>query len=254
LARAHPTVVARDRPAGARLAARDGAGVIVMDDGLQNPALAKDIAFAVVDAATGVGDGLCLPAGPLRAPLAAQWPKVDAVILVGEGAPGDAIAREAQARAKPVFAARLQPDAATADRLRNRRVLAFAGIGRPDKFFATLRDCGAAVVRETSFPDHHPFTAGEIRALLSEAETNGLDAVTTEKDLMRIAGLTEPGPALQAIQALPVRLLFDDEAALRELIFQCLRVRSAAGRRNDDQARSWRGLTPSRFSTASGEA
>lgn len=228
LARAFPTVVARHRPAGARMASRAGASIIVMDDGLQNPALAKDLAFAVVDAATGIGNGLCLPAGPLRAPLEAQWPKVDAVIVVGEGAPGEAMAEEARTRSKPVFAARLEPDARVADRLRGRRVLAFAGIGRPEKFFATLQSCGATVVRETSFPDHHPFRADDIRTIQDEAKANDLDVVTTEKDLVRIAGLTELGSSLQAIQAVPVRLVFKDETALRDLLSRHVRVRPPA--------------------------
>ena len=218
LARACPTVVARDRPAGARLAAQDGASVIVMDDGLQNPSLAKDLALAVVDGATGIGNGLGLPAGPLRAPLRAQWREVDAVIVVGEGAPGAALAREAGARAKPVFRARLEPDAAAAGQLRGRKVFAFAGIGQPQKFFATLQRCGAAVVRSKSFPDHHRYSADEIRAILTEAKADELHVVTTEKDLARIAGLSGAAPPIGPIKALPVRLVFDNEKALRTLV------------------------------------
>ena len=218
LARACPTVVARDRPAGARLAAQDGASVIVMDDGLQNPSLAKDLALAVVDGATGIGNGLGLPAGPLRAALRAQWRKVDAVIVVGEGAPGAALAREAGARAKPVFRARLEPDAAAAGQLRGRKVFAFAGIGQPQKFFATLQRCGAAVVRSKSFPDHYPYSADEIRAILTEAKADELHVVTTEKDLARIAGLSGAAPPIGPIKALPVRLVFDNEKALRTLV------------------------------------
>ena len=218
LARACPTVVARDRPAGARLAAQDGASVIVMDDGLQNPSLAKDLALAVVDGATGIGNGLGLPAGPLRAPLWAQWRKVDAVIVVGEGAPGAALAREASARAKPVFRARLEPDAAAAGQLRGRKVFAFAGIGQPQKFFATLQRCGAAVVRSKSFPDHHPYKADEIRQILTQAKADDLQVVTTEKDLTRIAGLSGATPPIGPIKALPVRLVFDNEKALRTLV------------------------------------
>jgi tetraacyldisaccharide 4'-kinase len=216
LQRAFPTIVARDRPAGARLAARESAGVIVMDDGLQNPSLAKNLALAVVDGTTGVGNGLCLPAGPLRAPLAAQWPKVDAVIVIGEGRPGAVLAREAGARSKPVFRARLEPDAAIAGQWRGRKVLAFAGIGQPEKFFATLQRCGAAVVRSKSFPDHHPYGPEDIRAILAEAKAHDLHVVTTEKDFVRIAGLS--GAAPDTIKVLPVRLVFDNEKALRGLL------------------------------------
>jgi tetraacyldisaccharide 4'-kinase len=216
LARAFPVVVSRDRLAGAKLCAAQGASVVVMDDGLQNPSLVKDLAFAVVDGASGVGNGLCLPAGPLRAPLAAQWPHVHAVIVVGDGAPGEAIAGEAQRRGTPVLRARLDPDPAGAAQLRGRRILAFAGIGRPEKFFATLEGCGAAMVRTRSFPDHHPFTAAEIRELMAAAAAEDLDIVTTEKDLVRIAGLADLMAASERIEALPVRLAVD-ESRLREL-------------------------------------
>src|SRR5690606_29842233 len=100
LARSAPTVVAQDRPAGAQLAAEIGATVVVMDDGLQNPSLAKDCVIGVVDGATGIGNGLPLPAGPLRAPMSAQWPAVDAVLVVGEGEAGEAVAQAAQQHGK----------------------------------------------------------------------------------------------------------------------------------------------------------
>ncbi|HEX8666703.1 MAG TPA: tetraacyldisaccharide 4'-kinase [Beijerinckiaceae bacterium] len=216
LARTVPTVVARDRPAGARLCRAAGASAIVMDDGLQNPSLHKDFSVAVVDGEAGVGNGLCLPAGPLRAPLAAQWRHVDAVVLVGDGAAGEAVAREAAARGKPVLRARLTPNPTAAAHLKGARVLAFAGIGRPQKFFATLEACGA-VVRTRAFPDHHPYSEEEIRALLDEARTEALLPVTTEKDLVRIAAL---GPGLAgAVAALPVTLVFQDEEPLRARLY-----------------------------------
>jgi tetraacyldisaccharide 4'-kinase len=222
LARAFPTIVAHERPAGADQAVQGGADVIVMDDGLQNSSLSKDLALAVVDGATGIGNGLCLPAGPLRAPLRAQWRKVDAVIVVGEGAPGAALARNAGARGKPVFRARLEPDAAVAGQMRGRKVFAFAGIGQPEKFFATLQRCGAVVVRRKSFPDHHPYGGDEIRAILAEAKAADLHVVTTEKDLVRLARLSDGAPPSGPIKALPVRLVFDNEKALRKLVRECL--------------------------------
>ena len=227
LARAFPTYVARDRSAGARHAEGAGASVIVMDDGLQNPSLAKDLALAVVDGVTGIGNGFCLPAGPLRAPLASQWRKVDALIVVGEGAPGSVLAREAGARSKPVFRARLEPDAAISGQLRGRRVFAFAGIGRPEKFLATLQRCGAAVVRSKSFPDHHPYKLDDIHAILAEAKAQNLHVVTTEKDFARIAGLSGGAP-IGAIKVLPVRLVFDNERALRNLLRERLPVRGVS--------------------------
>jgi tetraacyldisaccharide 4'-kinase len=216
LARAAPTVVARHRPAGARVGAEAGATVIVMDDGLQNPSLRKDLALAVIDGEAGIGNGLCLPAGPLRAPLSAQWRLVDAVVLVGEGAAGERLAREAGERGKPVHRAAIAPAPEFAERLRGERVLAFAGIGRPEKFFATLRACGAVVARTRAFADHHAYTAAEIASLAEQARREGLVLVTTEKDFVRVRPLA--GDPADAIMAFPVALNFADEPALRQAL------------------------------------
>lgn len=228
LARAAPAIVARNRPAGARLAVAEGASVIVMDDGLQNPSLAKDLTLAVVDGRTGVGNGLCLPAGPLRAPLSVQWPRMDAVIVVGAGAGGEAVAHATTRQGKLLVRARLEPDPAAAAGLRGRRVLAFAGIGRPEKFFATLAACGARIAVRRAFPDHHPFTAPEMAALASQAEADDLALVTTEKDFSRI----ETAPALRAyapqITPVPVRLVMDDDGALGRMLAASVLGRSAA--------------------------
>lgn len=229
LARAAPTIVGRDRPAGARLAVETGAGVLVMDDGLQNPSLAKDLSFAVVDAATGVGNGLPLPAGPLRAPLDAQWPRIDAVVLVGDGAAGEALAREAARRGKPVLRARLTPGPEAAA-LRGRPVLAFAGIGRPEKFFETLEALGATVGCRRAFPDHHPYTVAEVNGLVAEAVAEGLTPVTTEKDYVRIEGLG--GARAAAIVALPIHLSFASETAARNLLRTAIESARAGARRD----------------------
>ena len=164
------TIISRDRPAGARLSYEMGATVVIMDDGLQNPSLIKDCAIAVVDGATGIGNGLSLPAGPLRAPMDVQWPAVDAVLVIGEGGPGQEVAEEAERRGKRVFQAWLGPTEA-ARALEGRKVLAFAGIGRPEKFFETLKACGATVEVAQPFPDHHPYTASELAALRQDSET-----------------------------------------------------------------------------------
>ncbi len=204
LAQAFPTVVAADRVAGATLAARHG-DVVVMDDGLQNPSLRKDLTIAVVDGERGIGNGRCIPAGPLRAPIAAQWPRVDAVLVIGPGERGDALARQAEQRDVPVVRASLTPGRDAAALVSGRRVLAFAGIGHPGKFFATLEACGAVVAERLALPDHHRFAPGELAAIVARAEAAGLLAVTTEKDIVRI-----PAPELGAlagrIAVLPVTL------------------------------------------------
>jgi tetraacyldisaccharide 4'-kinase len=201
LARVAPTVVARDRAAGARLAAAAGATLVVMDDGLQNPSLAKDAVAAVIDGGAGLGNGLCLPAGPLRAPITRQWPLMHHVLVVGAGRPGEDAAGEATAAGVPVWQGHLVPDAAAVAALAGRPLLAFAGIGRPQKFFETLRDAGLDVRRAVAFADHHRFIPAEIADLLREADMHGLVPVTTEKDSVRL-----PESARATIRTLPVTL------------------------------------------------
>lgn len=208
LARHAPTVVARDRPAGAAEAAGLGADVVVMDDGLQNPSLRKQASLAVFDGAVGTGNGRVLPAGPLRAPLSAQWPRIDAVVVIGAGQAGDGVAAEAERRRLPVFRASLVPDPAAAASLGGRRVLAFAGIGRPEKFLESCRGAGLDVVASRRFADHHTFTAAEMSDLLAAAESGGLVPVTTEKDEVRLAPLRPSEPRLALVRTLPVALRF----------------------------------------------
>ena len=222
LSRHAPTIVSRHRPAGAALAASLGADVIVMDDGLQNPSLAKDLSVAVFDGAVGTGNGLPIPAGPLRAPLGAQWPKIDAVLVLGGGEPGERIAAEAMSRNIPVLRGGLRPDHEAAARLQGRRVLAFAGIGRPEKFFESLGEIGAEVVQTRSFPDHHAYVEREILALLDSAAQATLTPVTTEKDFMRLIGFAATEPRIAAIGLLPVSLVLHEDAPLQPLLERAL--------------------------------
>jgi tetraacyldisaccharide 4'-kinase len=201
LARVAPAIVCGDRVAGARKAVSEGASVIVMDDGLQNPSLGKDIRIAVVDGAVGVGNGLCIPAGPLRAPLAAQLALADALVIIGEGEAGDRLEAMGKSRDLPVIRARLAPDAEVGDSLRGQRVLAFAGIGRPEKFFETLASVGANVVATRSFPDHHRFTAEELSELRKMAQATESVLVTTEKDRARIGAQFAPAVLPVALEA-----------------------------------------------------
>ena len=207
LARVAPCFVARDRLAAARAAVAAGATVVLMDDGLQNPALAKDLGIAVVDGAVGLGNGLCLPAGPLRAPLARQWPAVDILVVVGPGAPGEAVAAEAGLRGIPVLRAAVSPDPSSLDRLAGLALFAFSGIGRPEKFFATLERAGLSVAGRASFPDHHAYTAGDRERLMAAAAALGAVPVTTEKDRVRL-------PVDFPVEVLPIRLEFDDPETL----------------------------------------
>lgn len=219
LARVASTVVARDRVAGARAAVDDGADVIVMDDGLQNPALAKTVALVALDGRRGIGNGRVIPAGPLRAALARQLDQVSALIVIG--APGPSACRTistAQERGLPVFAAHLEPDREVIAALKARPVLAYAGIADPDKFFATLARAEVPLARRRSFPDHYVYTATDAADLLAAAKQTGLQLVTTEKDAARLSA----DPALSELArrsiALPVTLVIEDEKRLLELL------------------------------------
>ncbi len=214
LARSLPVIVSRDRLEGARLAEAEGATLVLLDDGLQNPRLAKDCSIAVVDAGQGFGNGLCLPAGPLRAPVGAQMRHVDAVLLIGEGVAPDL----ADAL---VFCARIVPEPGAVAALSGRPLLAFAGIGRPDKFFATLRESGLAVAATRTFADHHPYTEAEIASLRADAAASGLTMVTTEKDAARLP------PDAQDIPVLPITLSRENDAIVALVLGAIARRRSA---------------------------
>ncbi|GGE34362.1 tetraacyldisaccharide 4'-kinase [Agaricicola taiwanensis] len=218
LARQAATYVAHDRVAGARMAVADGATAVVLDDGFQNPALTKDLSLLVVDGAVGVGNGLCLPAGPLRAPMDDQLRRSDGLIIIGTGAAGDVIAATARAAGKPVFLARLAPDREIAARLNGRRVIGFAGIGRPAKFAATLREVGAEIAAFHALGDHAVPSPSKARAILSQAEQEGALVVATEKDVVKLSTQGELGALKAATIALPVTLQFEDEARIRDLL------------------------------------
>ncbi|MFM9972956.1 MAG: tetraacyldisaccharide 4'-kinase [Beijerinckiaceae bacterium] len=221
LVRHAPTIVAADRIAGAAFAKEHGASVIVMDDGLQNPSLRKDFSIAVVDAAIGLGNGYCLPAGPLRAPLASQMPKTDAVMLIGTSAECQSRAALFAPFSKPVLHAELKASSAHLSPLQGIPLLAFAGIGRPAKFFETLRSAGLRLVQTQGFADHHPYTPSDIAGLREEASKSGLQLVTTEKDAVRLAYPRED------IAVLPVQLQADEDALTALLSSALSRRRSA---------------------------
>jgi tetraacyldisaccharide 4'-kinase len=218
LARNAPTIIARDRVAGARVARTAGASVIVLDDGFQNPSLAKDLSILTIDGRRGIGNGQVFPAGPLRAPLSAQFDRAQAVLIIGEGPAGAAASHDAQARGLTVFRGRLVPDATSVAALTGSRVLAFAGIGDPEKFFATLRDAGVEVAVARGFPDHHPFTAEQAGALVAEAERAELTVVTTEKDFARLAHKRALAALAARCRVLPVALQIEEEDRFRRFV------------------------------------
>jgi tetraacyldisaccharide 4'-kinase len=223
LAHAAPTIVARDRVAGAVAARNAGASVIVMDDGLQNSSLIKDFTLAVVDGRRGIGNGRVFPAGPLRAPLDAQWPRTDALLVVGQIFGAANVAAAAKTRGLPVLHARLVPDTVAVTALAGKRVLAFAGIGDPDKFFATIAAAGIEIAQRLALPDHHRFTAEEAAGLVMQAEHEGLELLTTEKDHMRMAGDAACAALWTRAQVLPVTLVVQEAEELRRLVLATAR-------------------------------
>ncbi|MDX2202766.1 MAG: tetraacyldisaccharide 4'-kinase [Hyphomicrobiaceae bacterium] len=233
LAAAARTLVSRNRALGARAieAGPHATSVIVMDDGLQNPSLEKDLVIAVVDGARGFGNGRVLPAGPLRAPLDVQLALAD-LIVVNEPPGSDAGVAEGLRRSftGPVLRAGTVPREDTAW-LRDRPVLAWAGIGNPARFFATLHGLGADVRAQRTFRDHHELRPEEAAALLALAEANDWQLVTTEKDLVRL-GRRDGAAGVLAMhaRALPIRLAFagNDGERLGELIASSLHARRAA--------------------------
>jgi tetraacyldisaccharide 4'-kinase len=217
-----PVVVARDRIDGVALAKSQGASVILMDDGFQNPAVVKDASLIVIDSDRGLGNGCVIPAGPLRAPLHQQLERTDALIVVGDGSAAEAVAAAIAALGKPVLAARLRADDASVEAMRGKRALAFAGIGDPARFFRTLRGCGIEVVRERVFADHHPFSQTEIEALIRQAKHDALTLVTTEKDLARLCSAGGVPCWAKEIVPFAVTLEFDSAAKLRKFVSERL--------------------------------
>ena len=205
LARQAPVIVARDRSEGAKLADAQGADAIVMDDGHQNFTLKKDLSFVVVDQANGFGNGRVLPAGPLREPIVQGLRRADAVIVVGDG--------KSPIPELPIPVLRARLVTPEMPELKGVRAVAFAGIGNPEKFFASLPKLGIEMADTRAFDDHHVYAQSEIARLKARAKNLGARLVTTEKDYVRLTEMEREG-----ITAVPVRAAFDDPTALNRLL------------------------------------
>ena len=203
--------VAKDRAGGGRTAEAAGATVVVLDDGFQNPSLQQDLKFVVVDAARGFGNGRCIPAGPLREPAGVGLARADAVITLGASAAQNAFA-EALPKGLPRITGEVRP-LQTGMNWGGGPYLAFAGIAHPEKFFATLRAEGANLVQSVALSDHEPLTGALIARLARDAAALGAELVTTEKDAARL-----PTSWRGKVLTLPVRLQFNDDAALTALL------------------------------------
>lgn len=208
-----PTWVARDRASGIAHAAAEGAELALLDDGFQSPGIRPDLGILTVDAVAGFGNRRVIPAGPLREPIAAGLVRADMVLVIGpEAARAACLSNHPELAQKPVLQGELKP-LATGMIWQGLRCVAFAGIGRPEKMFATLRGMGAEVVATHAFADHAPYSRAIINRLLADAAKRGAQLVTTEKDAVRIPVDLRPG-----ILALPVRLELEDWGPLDRAI------------------------------------
>jgi tetraacyldisaccharide 4'-kinase len=229
LAQYAPTVVSVDRPSGAKLLASLGADVVVMDDGFQNPSLTKDLALVVVDAERGTGNGFVFPAGPLRAPIAAQVRIADAMVVLGEGNGGTSIRMAARA-GLPILRGRIE--SVRRRGLKRRPYLAYAGIATPKKFYAALAAAGAHVAFSMDFPDHHQFTDAECQAILTEAKNRDVVPITTEKDRVRLIGAGDAAERLAAAsETFPVCVRFEEPRRITALISDAVAAHRSAYRR-----------------------
>jgi tetraacyldisaccharide 4'-kinase len=209
LAAAAPCWIGADRLASARAAINAGADLLLLDDGFQNPALHYDVALVVIDGGYGIGNGRVIPAGPLREPAAPALQRASAVVMIG------ACEKRIELGHLPVLTAQLAP--LEADALKGQRVVAFAGIGRPAKFFATLTALGVTLATTRDFPDHHVYSESDFVSLADAAQAENAILVTTEKDWVRLSPRW-----CEKIRALKVALRWDDDAALDRVLAPAL--------------------------------
>ena len=204
--------VSRNRPLGANhILDKKKYDCIVMDDGLQNPTLKKDLNIAVFDGKFGIGNGFLLPAGPMRQKLEVGIQNIDLVIFNGKDETG--LGQKIPPHI-PIFTGELQPDEEIVEKMKNRRVYGFAGIGNPSRFFKTLNDIGADLVGEAHFADHHPYTDADLTQLYEEAMQSGAELVTTQKDWMRL-----PSDWRDRVLTVPVRIHFSADDTIKIVSF-----------------------------------
>jgi len=215
-----PTVVCADRVAGATLLGRAGVDIILMDDGFQNPSLHKDLSLIVVDTQTAWGNGLCCPAGPLRAPVNSQLQKASAIIALGDGARGGDVEDAANRHDLPIYRGEIIPVQMTEDFV-GRRFIAYSGIGRPEKFFESLTNANLEAVERFSFPDHHAFTEQDAEKILSRCRSQDAMPITTEKDFVRLLAAPEHTFAAelrQVTKVLKIQIEWENPDSIDEML------------------------------------
>lgn len=215
-----PTVVSADRVAGATLLGKAGVDIILMDDGFQNPSLHKDLSLIVVDTQTAWGNGLCCPAGPLRAPVNSQLQKASAIIALGNGARGRDVEDAANRHDLPIYRGEIVPVQMSEDFV-GRRFIAYSGIGRPEKFFKSLTDVNQEAVERFSFPDHHVFTEQDAEKILSRCRSQDAMPITTQKDFVRLLAAPEHTFAAelrQVSKVLKIQIEWENPDSIDEML------------------------------------
>jgi tetraacyldisaccharide 4'-kinase len=217
LARHAPVALCPDRLKSALELHQRGCDFIIMDDGFQSARLHTDFSLLVVDSTRGIGNGKVIPAGPLRAPLTDQMRKTDAVLRIGKGAEADFVVRQASRAGRAVYEAQLQPSS-SADVAGN-RWLAFAGIGNPSKFFASVQQAGGEVAEGKTFPDHYSYQPDDIAKLIETAEKLGVGLITTAKDHVRLVTMSDvPNAFIRNLAVLDVDLAFERKDAIGRIL------------------------------------
>ncbi|MBV2143329.1 tetraacyldisaccharide 4'-kinase [Falsochrobactrum sp. TDYN1] len=217
LARHAPVTLCPNRRKAAMHLLQNGCNFIIMDDGFQSARLHMDFALLVVDSTRGIGNGRIIPAGPLRAPLTDQMRKTDAMLRIGKGAEADFVVRQASRAGRVIYEAQLAPTSAA--KVAGRKWLAFAGIGNPDKFFASVRQAGGEIAETHAFPDHHNYQPEEIRQLVLTADQHDIGLITTAKDHVRLATMIgAPKDFLRQLAVLDVDLQFERKDAPDHII------------------------------------
>lgn len=201
-----PVVVNANRYAGAELAIKNGADVIVMDDGFQNPTLHKNLSFLVFDGTYGIGNGKIIPAGPLRETFCNGVKRADALVILGKDKHN-----LAEKSGLPVFYG--HTEAVQTSNIENHNVVAFAGIGHPQKFYHTLCQQGFNVVETIDFPDHHFYSREELDEILEKAQILNAEVYTTSKDYVKIPHLLQ-----KEIKVLEIAVVWDNPEQLTEFI------------------------------------
>lgn len=207
LSRQAPVVINSNRYLAAQKALKSGAEIIIMDDGFQNPGLYKDLSFLVFDGGFGYGNGLAVPAGPLRENLHSGLKRANAIIIIGEDEHN--LANEFMEL--PVFKGKIVP---VNPQVNNREVIAFAGIGRPEKFYKSLNELGFNLVETLNFPDHHVYTKAELQKIITKAQKQGAVIFTTSKDFVKI-----PPQMHKFFHVLEIEIKWEDEEKLTTFIF-----------------------------------